>query len=199
MIEQQYDKLLNIHTEEFQKGFNDSTHYNRYEPTPYHALETLFHHYEIKSSDHVVDFGCGKGRLNFYLHYHFNATVTGIEMNESFYNKALLNQMDYKKKKKDKIHFHCCLAEEYQIATLDNIFYFFNPFSVPVFMRVINNILLSVEQFPRDVELILYYGSEEYLQFLEYQTAFELKEEIRIPCLYENNPYERFLIYRLNS
>ena len=197
MIEQQYDKLINIHTEEFQKGFNDSAHYNRYEPTPYHALETLFHHYEIKSSDHVVDFGCGKGRLNFYIHYHFNATVTGIEMNESFYNEALLNQMNYVKKKKDKIHFNCCLAEEYRIASSDNVFYFFNPFSIQVFMKVINNILLSVEQAHRDVELILYYGSEEYLQFLEYRTAFEQTEEIKIPNLYENNPYERFLIYRL--
>ncbi|WNB91759.1 methyltransferase [Bacillus sp. NEB1478] len=200
MIEQQFDKLLNIHTEEFQKGFNDSAHYNRYEPTPYHALETLFQHYDIQSKDHVVDFGCGKGRLNFYIHYHFNATVTGIEMNASFYNEALMNQLNYikeGKKNKEKIHFHCCLAEEYEIASLDNVFYFFNPFSVQVFMKVINNILLSVEQNPRDVELILYYGSEDYLQFLEYQTAFELKEEVRIPRLYENNPYERFLIYRL--
>jgi hypothetical protein len=121
-------------------------------------------------------------------------------MNESFYNEALINQMNYIKKSKKnegKIHFHCCLAEEYKINPTDNVFYFFNPFSLQVFMKVINNILISVEESPRDIELILYYSSEEYLQFLEYQSSFELKEEVKLPGIYENNPYERFLIYHL--
>lgn len=64
-------------------------------------------------------------------------------------------------------------------------------------MSVINNILLSVEHFPREVELILYYATEEYTYFLDDQTAFELMEEVRLPGLYDNNPYEKFLIYSL--
>jgi hypothetical protein len=57
--------------------------------------------------------------------------------------------------------------------------------------------LRSVEKKPREIELILYYAPEEYIYFLENQTAFELKEEIVLPELYEKNPYEKFLIYRL--
>jgi hypothetical protein len=34
MNEQYYDALLNIKTTGEQKGFNDSFHYHRYEPTP---------------------------------------------------------------------------------------------------------------------------------------------------------------------
>lgn len=200
MDEKYYDAVLNIKTVGEQKGFYKSLHYHRYEPTPYFALEQLFNKYELKSSDRIVDFGCGKGRLNFYIHHFYHASVVGIEMNETFYQEAIENRDSYLKKSKtskDKIHFHCCLAQEYEIDPLDNRFYFFNPFSVQVFMNVINNILLSVEKAEREVELVLYYPSEDYIYFLDSQTSFELKEEVILPGLYERNSNERFLIYRL--
>ncbi|PGZ94157.1 SAM-dependent methyltransferase [Bacillus pseudomycoides] len=200
MNEQYYDAVLNIKTVGEQEGFYESFHYHRYEPTPYDALETLFNEYELQSSDRVVDFGCGKGRLNFYIHHFYHASVVGIEMNETFYQEAMENRDSYlkkTKKSKDKIHFHCCLAQEYEIDPLDNKFYFFNPFSVQVFMNVVNNILLSMEKVEREVELVLYYPSEDYIYFLDNQTSFELKEEVILPGLYEQNVNERFLIYRL--
>jgi SAM-dependent methyltransferase len=201
MKEYYYEKLLNIKTGGEQKGFNESFHYHPYEPTSYNALEELFKKYQLKSSDYVVDYGCGKGRLNFLIHHLFHSTVTGIEMNELFYRKAMENRENYIKKSKtgkNKIHFHCCLAEEYEISHLDNRFYFFNPFSVQIFMKVINRILLSVEESKRDIELILYYISEDYIYYLENNTSFQLKEEIRLPGSYEHNSNERFLIYRLH-
>ncbi|EOP76509.1 methyltransferase [Bacillus cereus VDM006] len=202
MNEQYYDAVLNIKTVGEQKGFNKSLHYHRYEPTPYSALETLFNQYELSSSERVVDFGCGKGRLNFYIHHGCGASAVGIEMNEMFYKEAMGNLERYAKKSrnsKDKIQFQCCLAQEYEIDPRDNRFYFFNPFSVQVFMNVINNILLSVEEVEREIEIILYYPSEDYIFFLENQTAFELKEEVRLPGVYERNGNERFLIYGLRS
>ncbi|MCM3719488.1 methyltransferase domain-containing protein [Fictibacillus phosphorivorans] len=200
MKEQYYDQLLNIHTDGKQKGFHPSLHYNRYEPTPYEALEILFEQYVLKNSDRLVDFGCGKGRLNFLVHHLFGASAVGIEMDETFYEEALENKKNYIKRNREgmeNIHFQCCLAEEYKIDSKDNRFYFFNPFSQQIFMRTINNILRSVEQKPRDIELILYYAPEDYIFFLENQTAFELKEEIILGDLYEKNPYEKFLIYHL--
>ncbi|WP_419954090.1 methyltransferase [Neobacillus niacini] len=201
MKEQYYDDLLNIRTGGDQKGFNKSFHYHRYEPTPYSALELLFKNYELKSTDHIVDFGCGKGRLNFYIHYLFQASVAGVEMNETLYEEAVENQTSYLKKYKSakgKIQFHCCLAEKYEIAPLDNRFYFFNPFTIPIFWKIINNILASVEKSKREVDVILYYPSEDYIYFLENHTLFELKEEVHLPGLYEHNQNERFLIYRLS-
>jgi SAM-dependent methyltransferase len=198
MKEQYYDDLLNIKTVGDQKGFNSSWHYHKYEPTPYGALEILFDTYKLKDSDRIVDFGCGKGRLNFFIHYIFNAFVTGVEMNEGFYQEAIDNRESYvKHTDTNQIQFHCCLAEEYPIDPLDNRFYFFNPFSLQIFMKVINNILLSVEETEREIELILYYPSEDYIYYLENQTSFELREQIILPHLYEQNANERFLIYRL--
>jgi len=200
MKEKYYDELLNIKTVGEQEGFNQSFHYHRYEPTPYSDLEKLFKQYKLKSNDCVVDFGCGKGRLNFFINYLFDASVVGIEMNEEFYQDAIENRELYIKKTGrsiENIQFHCCLAEEYKITPLDNRFYFFNPFSIQIFMNVIKNILISVENYERKIELILYYGSEDYIYFLENQTAFELKEEIILEGKYEQNSRERFLIYHL--
>ncbi|MDM5328576.1 methyltransferase [Neobacillus sp. CF12] len=200
MKEMNYDELLNIETEGNQRGYNKSFHYHRYEPTPYSALEKLFAEYELTSSDHIVDFGCGKGRLNFFIHHLFQSSVTGVEMNEKLFEEALENKASYlikAKENKGKIQFHCCLAEKYEIHPLDNTFYFFNPFTIPIFWKIINNILVSVEEFKREVDVILYYPSEDYIYYLENHTSFELIKEVQLPGLYENNGNERFLIYRL--
>ena len=201
MNDQYYDALLNIKTRGDQKGFNQSFHYHRYEPTSYSALETLFNHYELNSNDQIVDFGCGKGRLNFYANYLFDVKAIGVEMNEKYYSEAMHNLANYAKKDKnsaDKIDFHCCLAEEYEISPLDNRFYFFNPFSIQIFMKVIKNILVSVEENKRDIELILYYGSNEYIFFLENHSLFDLKQHVPLPGLFEHNPNEGFLVYGLS-
>ncbi|QOY36754.1 methyltransferase [Anaerobacillus isosaccharinicus] len=201
MKEPDYDERLSIKTGGDQKGNHPSFHYHRYEATPYSALEVLFVNYELKSSDRVVDFGCGKGRLNFYVNYLCSATVVGVEMNDTFYQEAVANLDSYLKKTNksiEKIHFHCSLAEEYEIDPLDNHFYFFNPFSVQVFMNVVKNILVSVETSAREVEIILYYPSEDYIFYLENYSSFRLRKEVTLPGAYEKNPNERFLIYRLD-
>ena len=201
MKELKFDERLSIKTGGDQKGIHPSFHYHRYEATPYSALEVLFANYELKSSDRIVDFGCGKGRLNFYANDLYNATVVGVEMNETFYQEAVANRNNYLKKTNksiEKIHFHCCLAEEYEIDPLDNRFYLFNPFSVQVFMNVVKNILVSVETSAREIEIILYYPTEDYIYYLENYTSFRLINEVILPGVYEKNHNERFLIYRLD-
>jgi len=193
-----YDDLLGIKTEGFQKGFSSSNHYHRYEPTPYSALEKLFSEYKLYPTDQVVDFGCGKGRLLFYIHHYFHASVVGVEMNEYLYHEAVKNQMKYLKKYKkhqSRITFQNCIAEEYRIDQLDNKFYFFNPFTIQIFMKMIRKILDSYEENRREIDVVLYYASEDYTYFLDNYTSFEFKKEIVLEGL--PDPYERFLVYRL--
>jgi len=202
MKEQYYEKLLNIKTSGEQKIFNDSAHYNRYEPTSYAELEVLAKQYTFTAEDTVVDFGCGKGRLNFYIHHFWGSTVTGIEMNTFFYKQAIDNKRDYFKKHKKKINkitFLHYFAEEYTINPSDNKFYFFNPFSIQIFIKVIGNILISLEDANRTVDIILYYPSYDYIYFLENNTPFVLLHEIKLPYLYDNDPRHRFLVYRLDA
>lgn len=189
-----FDEWLNIHTHGDQKGFHKSFHYHRYEPTPYEGLEKLFSEYMLKSSDRLVDFGCGKGRLPFYIHHTFRASAAGVEMSEYFYREAMENHRTYKGEKSG-ISFHCILAQEYEITPLDTHFYFFNPFSVQIFMKVVNNILRSAEGNPRKMDIILYYPSEDYLFYLENSTSFELIKEVAL----KGDENERFLVYRFNQ
>lgn len=198
MDEQYYEKLLNIKTAGEQKIFNESPHYNRYEPTSYSVLETLAEQYCFSAEDHIVDFGCGKGRFNFYINYFFDSTVTGIEMNPFFYKQAIHNQQDYlqkQRKKTNKIHFVNSLAEEYPISSKDTKFYFFNPFSLQIFTKVISTILLSVADQQRTVDVILYYPSNDYLRFLENKTPFSLYNTINFP--HDHDPRQSFSVYRL--
>ena len=195
-----YERLFNIKTTGEQQGFYESHHYNRYEATSYFALETLFKEYTLSSNDCIVDFGCGKGRLPFYINYYYNCKITGIEMNNNYFDICINNKKNYLKnynKEKNKIEFLNIFAEEYKISSTDNKFYFFNPFSVQLFMKVINNILISLEKSPRDIDLILYYPSDEYIYYLENYTGFLLYKEIELPNLSINDKRQKFSIYRL--
>ncbi len=200
MKEKYYDKLLNINTIGNQNWNKTSTHNHPYEPTLYVALEELFENYNLSKDDHIVDFGCGMGRLIFYINYNFQSYVTGVEINERYYEEALINKINYVKKNRkseDKINFECNLAQQYEILELDNKFYFFNPFSIQIFSKVIDNILESYENNMRDMDIIMYYPSVEYLDFLDYKTPFILNKEIYLKDLYEKDDKEKFVIYSL--
>lgn len=191
-----YDKLLHIETEEIQVGFHKSYHYHRYEPTPYEHLEQLFREFPLRETDYVVDFGCGKGRLNFYIHYVFQSTVKGVEINEDFYYQALLNLEQYaksRKKKKEKIHFYLGKAEDFLVQPEDNYFYFFNPFSLPIFQKIISNIVYSLEQNSRKVNIILYFPSDEYRFFMDNHALFKKKGEVKVGNRTEK---DTFIIYQ---
>lgn len=197
MTEQEYERLLNIQTVGAQHGFPSSHHYHRYEATPYEALDLLSEHYTLEADDVVVDFGSGKGRLPFYLAYRFQVHAIGVEMNPAFHEQAVVNWGDYAKKhrRKGDVEFTLAYAEEFVIPDRANRFYFFNPFSGAVFMKVVQNILDSAYAFPRAVDIILYYPSDGYIFFLNERTPFEWYQEVRLPL---KNNYERFVVYRFD-
>jgi len=195
-----YDRKLFIKTTNRSMPVDTSSHYHPYEATSYPVLHTLFSAYKLEESDGFVDFGCGKGRLLFYVHNRFRSSVTGIEMNKQLYKKTIKNKMNYlinTKRNGDSIQVKCCLAEAYKVRGDDNKFYFFNPFSVQIFKNVIRNILVSVEQQPREVDVILYYPPQEYIDYLQTESRLKLVQEIKVPKLYNLNQNERFLIYRI--
>lgn len=197
MSEIKYDKLLNIKTIGLREWRDQTIEYNRYEATPYKALNRLFKTYKLKKTDMVVDFGCGRGRVAFYIHNRFHVPVTGIEVNEITYGEALKNKVRYRQRTKHikaPIRFEYGLAEHYKVEFTDNRFYFFNPFSSKIFSKVVNNILHSVKEKERPVDIILYYPLAKYKKFLQKATPFKLINKVRIPGV--NESAEKFLIYR---
>ena len=200
MKESKYEELLNIKTTGEELWSEKIKHNHPYQATSYDALEKLFENYIVNKDDYIVDFGCGKGRLNFYINYFFKANVTGVEMDRNYYEECLINKENYlskNKRKSSSIDFEYCYAQEYKIKDYENKFYFFNPFSVVIFSKIIDNILDSYYNNIRKIELILYYPSQDYIYYLENSTPFTLKEEVILDYLYDSDTQERFLIYEL--
>jgi len=202
MREHEGDQYLNIQTAGTQWISEATLHHNRYEPTPYEHLKELFNRHPMAMDEGLVDFGCGKGRMNFYVHDRFGCRTTGVELNTSFCAEAHQNLEEYGRGGKyrngvDQIRFDCRMAQDYEVQPDDTVFYFFNPFSVQIFMKVVDNILRSEEVYPRGMEIILYYPSIEYIEFLERNTTFELNEAIDMPSI-GKDPADQFLIYKFS-
>lgn len=199
MLERKFDEMLQVKTNGLREWRGQTDDYNRYEATPYAALEQLFRSYKLKPTDHVVDFGSGRGRVSFYMHYHFNVPVTGVEMNDLTFEESQINKALYTKKNKHlkaPIRFEYGLAEQYEIRPEENVFYFFNPFSVTIFKQVVENILQSVEEHKRSVDIIFYYPLPEFKKFLKKETPFRLINKVK--AYKEHGKHGKFLIYRLD-
>lgn len=198
MNEQQYEKLLNITTSGFQYGFPKLLKYHRYEPTPYSGLDQLFNVYELPENTYFLDIGCGKGRVPIYIHHHFDIPVIGIEMDQKFFVEAEHNAEHYLKKAKNRhasIQFINDIAENYEITKNDNVFFFFNPFSIHIFRQFVNSIFESMETNPRLVDLILYYPSPEYMDYLQNELALPCFLEVKL--IHEKNENERIVVFRI--
>lgn len=199
LLEKKFDQQLHIRTVGLREWGKEANKYNRYEATPYLALEQLFETYTFKQDDKLIDFGSGRGRVAFYIHNRFNIAVTGVEAHDTTFEEALINEEMYRKSRAHldaPLLFEFALAEQYEIAEDYNKFFMFNPFSVHIFKRVMTNILKSYERQPRMMELILYYPLNDFIHYLRNKTPFELINKIKVKNG-DHGSYGRFEIYRL--
>ncbi len=63
-----WDKLLHIKTMGRDDSQSDQYRYP-YEPTPYSVLQRLANTGLIRKNNMLLDYGCGKGRVDFFLSY----------------------------------------------------------------------------------------------------------------------------------
>ena len=89
--ESTWDKLLQIETSGRDDTNSDEYRYP-YEPTPYCVLERLADSELFGQNTVVLDYGCGKGRVDFFLSYRAKAKTIGIEYDEHIYSSTLSNQ-----------------------------------------------------------------------------------------------------------
>ena len=193
-LENSMDKQLKIQT----TGRDDSkedTYHHPYEPTPYSVLERLAESEYITRDNILVDYGCGKGRVDFYLSAKVGCETIGIDFDERMIKKALENSKSFIGKLKPK--FICISAENYEVGNAD-CFYFFNPFSIEILRSVFGKIIDSYYKNPRPMTLFFYYPDEEYVAYL--MTKNELMFVDEIPCqdlFEEDNDRERILIFEI--
>ena len=175
---------------------NADAYHHPYEPTPYCVLERLSTSGLIGKGDVVLDYGCGKGRVGFFLSYRTQAKTIGIEYDHRIYQGALENQRTTISRFKP--HFVLTRAEAYEVPPEVNRCYFFNPFSVEIFHKVMARIIESYYENPREVFLFFYYPSDEYIAYLMTVDELEFYDEIECDDLFEGrDPRERIMIFQL--
>ncbi len=193
--EHTWDKLLKIKTTGRDDSNSDQYRYP-YELTPYSVLERLAKSGFIRKGDVVLDYGCGKGRVDFFLSYQTKATTIGVEYDERIYKGALENQKSAVSR--TRTEFVLTNAEEYEVPAEVNKYYFFNPFSVELLQKVLAKIIKSYYENPREMFLFFYYPSEEYISYLMTVDELEFYDEICCDDLFgENDLRERIMIFVL--
>ena len=192
--ENTWDKLLQIKTTGRDETNADEYHHP-YEPTPYCVLERLAKSGLIGIDDVVLDYGCGKGRVGFFLSYRTKAKTIGIEYDDRIYQGTLENQRTTISRFKPD--FVLTRAEEYEVPPEVNRCYFFNPFSVEILHKVMARIIESWYENPREVFLFFYYPSDEYISYLMTVDELEFYDEIECDDLFVGDARERIMIFQL--
>lgn len=190
-----WDKLLQINTGGRDDAGADEYHHP-YEPTPYSVLERLADSGFFGKDDALLDYGCGKGRVGFFLSYRTQARSIGIEYDERIFGGALENRKTVISRIKPE--FVLERAEVYGVPAQVNRCYFFNPFSVEIFQKVMARILDSWYENPRELYLFFYYPSDEYIAWLMTVDELDFFDEIECGDLFGgSDPRERIMIFRL--
>ena len=193
--EHTWDKLLQIQTTGRDETNADQYHHP-YEPTPYSVLERLAASGFFSETDVALDYGCGKGRVGFFLGYRTKTRVIGIEYDECIYEGAVENRRSTISRVKPD--FILTRAEEYPVPEEVTRCYFFNPFSVELLRAVCARILESWYENPRDIFLFFYYPADEFIAFLMTLEELEFYDEIECDDLFPGSDLrERVMIFWL--
>ena len=192
--EKSWDELLQIKTIG-RDDLNADRYRYPYEPTPYSVLERLADNGLIREGDMVLDYGCGKGRVEFFLSDQLKVKTIGIEYDAHIYRQALENQKNTAAE--GKTEFVLLRAENYEVPLDVNRCYFFNPFSAEILHKVMARIMESYYENPREIFLFFYYPSDEYLAWLMTVEELDFYDEIECDDLFTGDIRERIMIFYL--
>lgn len=190
-----WDKLLKIRTTGRDDSKADQYRYP-YEPTPYSVLERLANSGLIHKNNTLIDYGCGKGRVDYFMAYQTKCKSIGIEYDERIYEKVTTNKETAVSS--NKVIIELANAEKFEVLESVDKIYFFNPFSVEILQKVIAQILDSYYENIRTIQLFFYYPSDEYISYL--MTVDELMYYDEIDCrdLFDgNDSRERIMIFEI--
>ena len=133
----------------------DIEHATIYMPISYNLLEEIFTQLAIKKLNHFLDIGCGKGRALCVAAHHGFKKITGVDFSKEFCTAAELNliktqqqlaTLEYKIFNNDAFYF--------DIPSDVDCIFLFNPFDEIIMSGVVENIMISLEESPRDLIIV---------------------------------------------
>lgn len=188
----EYDFQLNLNTTENELVSNEVL--SNYEATPYASLLQFFGKYSLREFDHIIDIGCGKGRVLFLLdHMYDMGKITGIEINKKVFDMLQENMLYYRFSSACRIKVYNIGIDDFKF-TDENIFFLFNPFHLKLFVKFIYRVLKLQRN---DIMIYLFSPAIEYTLFLDTIDKLYLVERIAITTddcfLYTRKNNERIL------
>lgn len=193
--EQKWDKLLQIHTTGRDDSNSDQYRYP-YEPTPYTVLERFANSGLLCRENTLLDYGCGKGRADFFLSYQTRCHTIGVEYNERIYEKAVENREQGVAA--GRTEFVLADAVQFSVPARVDRVYFFNPFSIEILKKVLARVLESYYENPRELLLFFYYPSDEYISYLMTVDELIFSDEIDCRDLFPGeNKRERIVVFEV--
>ena len=99
----------------------------------------------------LLDYGCGKGRVDFFLSAQTRCRSIGVEYDDRIYAKAVENKKAAVSGARTEFVLES--AENFPVpAEVDRV-YFFNPFSLEILRKAMTRLLESYYENPREIQL----------------------------------------------
>ena len=224
--DREWDEKLGIVTAGADGDSSDTVNF-RYEPTPYAVLDRLAESGLIGPESVLIDYGCGRGRCSLFLHAATGCRTIGIDHNPGLVREAKANLARMKDagilrqstgsslpglrpvspaagveepaKNEQAVTFRRMRAQDYRV-TDEDAFYFFNPFSEVILKAVLQEIIGSWYENPRQIYLFFYYPKDEDVALLSMYDEILFYDEIDCTDLYGGrDDRERVLVYELSA
>ena len=149
-------KMLN----ELEIDSPNKVHGRYYEGTNAYIFQKMFSEVKVDvPKSCFIDFGSGKGKAMLLAAEKGFHKVIGVEFSRELVDVCRRNLEIYKRKTKSKTEFEVIHldAAEYQIPDEANFLFFSNPFDEVLIAKVIDNILKSLAECPREILVIHLY------------------------------------------
>jgi SAM-dependent methyltransferase len=118
-----------------------------YGETPLCSLKKIADRFGLKSSDKVVDLGCGRGRGVFFLAQHYGCEVAGIDMIRPFIERA-----DHLAKECQglKVSFSCGDMRQFDFSQSTFVFFYGTTFSD----EFVDELKIAMKALPKGCKIV---------------------------------------------
>jgi SAM-dependent methyltransferase len=128
-----------------------------YEPVPTLCFRHLMKELSISYENYYfIDFGSGKGRALFLAADYPFSKVIGVEFSRELHAVCLRNIKTYRSARQRcfKIESVCSDVVNFVMPPVQSVYFFYSPFKASVFAKVIDNLMKSLQSYPRSVYLL---------------------------------------------
>jgi len=175
-IDKFYDCIYNVRTCKTNTLANTRKAHYIYGPSNYQEIKNIFKQYPFSKKDHLIDYGCGLGRVMIIAALYSCKNITGIEINKDIYDNAAKNIKSFQKRFKKlrvRFHLHHIDASDYVIDDDINKFFFYDPFHLKIFIKLIYSIEQSLARNDRTITLFFYRPEKSWIAFLNSTCIFK--------------------------